>query len=116
MLLVFVPKRALVPPTAQTSCGPLPHTLDRFSAASKGTAAQAVPSQCTIVPVQVIVPFTEEQDPPTAQTSCWPLPHTPKRSFAPEGSDTGAQAVPFQCTAVPVDWPNSLNPPPTAQT
>src|SRR6185436_2991387 len=85
-----------LPPTTQTSCGPLPHTPPRRAVVPEATARQMVPSQCSTVPSS-----------PTAQTSCGPLPHTPLRLFVVlEGMAN--QALPFHLRTVP--------PEPTAQT
>src|SRR5690349_3593147 len=82
------PCSAALPPTAQTSFGPLPHTPWRYCAMPEGTKVQEVPSQCKVVP-------------PTAQTSSGPLPHRASSgSVVPLGS--APQKWPFQWSITPL--------------
>src|SRR5271165_6159636 len=82
----------IVPPTAQTSLGPLPHSPMRLAVVLLMTADQAVPFQWTMLPAS-----------PTAQTSVGPLPHTALSPGAvPIAVD---QTMPFQCSMMP--WPTA---------
>src|SRR5215472_13310335 len=84
------------PPTAHTSFGPLPQTLERLFVVALETLDHARPFQCRAVPAS-----------PTAHTSFGPLPQTPERLFVVQ-LETLDHARPFQCTMAPA--------PPTAQT
>ncbi len=63
----------IIPTSSQTSSGPLPQTLWRFTPTPQLTLDQVVPSQCSMFEV-LLAPSS----PPTTQTSLVPLPKYPR--------------------------------------